>query len=1133
MKRFNKHIILSLCFLLVFSSIPVYGETSPVIIIDSVEDLIDFSKACVLDTFSENMIVHLEKDLDLTGIALDSIPSFSGVFDGKGHTIKGLTIKDVGSNRGLFRYLELTGMVKNLHVKGSIDPTGTKSEVGGVVGTNYGVIMNVTFTGDVSGLTAIGGITGVNEKTGSVIKCESNGLITGEHYTGGIVGENKGYVGQNINYAEVNTTDDAIPNNDMASYDLEKLNLESESAEDIEAQTDTGGIAGYSTGILEGNSNYGAIGYPHVGYNIGGIVGRHNGYITSNTNYGSVYGRKDVGGIVGQMEPYVHLLFSEDTLSDLDEALTKMNQTLEDLVEDAYGNSKDVSNQLEKINQQMDQTSNHLEDLLDNTSSYADDAGETLNEGFERLHKVILQLEYVVDEFKAGSEDLTVAMDYFETGFDEFAKGSEALEDSIGDLQDAMYDLELAGRDADKALNKIQIGLNNIEKALETTSKYDDGMALVLEGLEDLEEASADANNALQRITDYYQANGTMLGFDYGPSIEMMNQATEHLEVAIPKLRNGFTLLASEFEDDMALLSEAFSWFNSAGQDLSNMNEDLKAMKEDLDEAIQNLEDGAEYMSEGMRQFSDASGALSDASEHMTMAFEYFDMILNEQQKKPALSFPILSEYTEESSEIFFDDLSNLSLMMTDLNTLLNQSSDETYDNLRALNEDYKAVADIIRDGINALSFDEVAIFEDISDLENDGEIIQKGITIKSINKGEISGDVDVGGIVGAMAIEYDFDPEDDIVKKGNQSFNFKYQTKAILLNSKNTGKVISKKDYSGGIVGRMDLGLVQGCENYSHVSSTDGNYVGGIAGSSGGVIRNVYSISRLSGKKYIGGIAGFGHQIHDSFVMMFIDEEEEYAGSIAGDIDDLYTNNRFVNNEWAGVDGVSYGGKAIPESYESMMSYDVPDEFRGIQITFVIDDEISEVRHLNFGDSIPLHDLPILPERQGFYGRWSDESLDNLAFNQTVEAVYKPLIQVISSEEERPKLLVEGIFDPADKLRMIEVDSYKEKVGETRIDEYRIAIDPSESNQLTYRFLKPEQDVILYLEEGGRWVETETQVDGSYLVFKSEHHNFKLALVQPPVNRRWMYILSGLILVIGTLIASKRRRKKVEPLKS
>ena len=68
---------------------------------------------------------------------------------------------------------------------------------------------------------------------------------------------------------------------------------------------DSGGIAGLSTGIIQLCTNNGSIGYEHVGYNAGGIVGRQSGYVYSCENKGLVCGRKDVGGIAGQTEPYV------------------------------------------------------------------------------------------------------------------------------------------------------------------------------------------------------------------------------------------------------------------------------------------------------------------------------------------------------------------------------------------------------------------------------------------------------------------------------------------------------------------------------------------------------------------------------------------------------------------------------------------------------------------------------------------------------------------------------------------------------------------------------------------------------------------------------------------------------------
>ena len=58
-----------------------------------------------------------------------------------------------------------------------------------------------------------------------------------------------------------------------------------------------GGIAGISSGIIQSCTNYGTVGYQHVGYNIGWHRRRQSGYLNGCADRGVVYGRKDVGGI--------------------------------------------------------------------------------------------------------------------------------------------------------------------------------------------------------------------------------------------------------------------------------------------------------------------------------------------------------------------------------------------------------------------------------------------------------------------------------------------------------------------------------------------------------------------------------------------------------------------------------------------------------------------------------------------------------------------------------------------------------------------------------------------------------------------------------------------------------------------
>lgn len=1112
-------------FLILLLSFQQVHATTPVLYIDSEEEFLAFSQRCVLDVYSQNLIVKLTKDLDFSGMDYKPVPTFSGVFDGAGHTVKGIVFNESGSNIGMFRYIEETGAVKNLNIEGTINPSGSKSYVGGVVGTNRGHIINVTFSGHVSGLTGIGGIAGLNDDTG-VIQFSSNyGHMTGEHYTGGIVGENKGYIGNSKNYGDINTTDDADETNNMASYDIEQVDLNNlGSTENIEAQTDTGGVVGYNVGVVFHCINKGHIGYPHVGYNIGGVIGRHAGYAYGCDNYGTVLGRKDVGGVAGQMEPDVRLLFNEDTLQQLDTELQTLNQLIEETVNKAHTNGLDVSYQVDEVNQVMNRASNHLNTLLTDTSDYADEVSGTVNDGFDRLNKITLQLEYVIDEMKLGSEAISKGFGQLEKGFDEFSKTSLSMNDAFGEIQNAMYDLELASQDADKALFKIQEGMKDISQAAEASQKYKDGVKLVQEGMTDLQDASEDISEALKKIVDYYNANGNLIGFDFGPAIIDLQNASQHLETAIPKLNNGMNLLLSELEDDMALVREAFIWFDSAMTDLRNMSEDLDHMREDMDEAIQDFEDGSASMKKGMDQFSDAMGDFKTATDHMTAGFDYMDKIVNEQQSKPPLQVPMLSEYTEKSGMQLFESLDELSDSIEILNSKIRDSSNILYDNLVLINAQYKIVADIIREGISSLSFDSDAYFEDISE-SFDTKAIERGLLVNPYNEGNVEGDVDAGGIVGTMAIEFDFDPEDDIVKKGNQSFNFKYQVKAILIGGINKGDVLVKKNNSGGIVGRMDLGMVMNSENYSHIKSSDGHYVGGIAGISSGIIRHCYSMSELEAKKYIGGIAGSGYKIYDSYAMIHVLSGIEYIGSIAG-YAEACSNNYFVNNRWAGIDGISYADQSMPLTYETFIKMDVPEPFKNLELTFRIDDQIVEIIDFGYGDSIAADELPNIPVKEGYYGRWSETDLDHLMFSKDIDAIYTTKIQVMASDDApRPKLLIEGDFEPEDKLRMVPTSTYSLKPGETLIDEWRIAIDESEGDKLVYRYLKPDDvEVKFYQDSDGQWEDIHYEEDGSYLVFESEHHNFKLVVVEEVFDYKIFLIGGVLLLLLSSVFIIKRR---------
>lgn len=92
--------------------------------IKTAEDLAELSRNCTLDTWSQGKTVILKNDLDLHGVDFTPIPTFSGTFQGNGHTISGLTLTGSGNVRGLFRYIQTGATVQDLTVMGTIHPNG-------------------------------------------------------------------------------------------------------------------------------------------------------------------------------------------------------------------------------------------------------------------------------------------------------------------------------------------------------------------------------------------------------------------------------------------------------------------------------------------------------------------------------------------------------------------------------------------------------------------------------------------------------------------------------------------------------------------------------------------------------------------------------------------------------------------------------------------------------------------------------------------------------------------------------------------------------------------------------------------------------------------------------------------------
>ena len=364
-----KRIISSLlcCIILLGIALPVCAEETeeqPEIAvvelkISTAEEFIAFAENCRLDSYSRNLVVTLEKDIDLSGVPFESVPIFSGSFDGKGHSVSGLSITADGSVQGLFRYLTATAVVRNLSVKGDIHPGGSRNQIGAIAGQSEGQIFNCSFTGQLSGGDYVGGIVGINTVTGIIENCKVTGEIHGDHFVGGIAGENSGVIRSCTNNALINTTPQQ---NSVSISDITMDTLTNTEA--VNTVTDIGGIAGISSGVIRECRNDGDVGYQHMGYNIGGIAGTQSGYIVSCENRGNIHGRKEVGGIVGQMEPTSLIEYTEDTLQILQGQLNTMSGLVNQASSNAQTNANNISGQIGVLQDQTQTARDAVDTLL-------------------------------------------------------------------------------------------------------------------------------------------------------------------------------------------------------------------------------------------------------------------------------------------------------------------------------------------------------------------------------------------------------------------------------------------------------------------------------------------------------------------------------------------------------------------------------------------------------------------------------------------------------------------------------------------------------------------------------------------------------------------------------------------------
>ena len=229
------------------------------------DGLLAWNKAAQKD---ESINCTLNADIDLTGkdwtpIGTSSGNSYTGTFDGGGHTITGLTVTTNDQFVGLFGYLNSAGTVKNVVMEGiQITSNHMFGCTGGVVGYSWGTIENSSVSGSVSGTMCVGGVVGT-QWVGSITGCSSSATVKGTVDVGGVAGQTDLGATLTACYATGNVTIEIDPIKDIAGGGLVGLNGECS----LLACYAIGNVT--STGSSTGNVY------------IGGFLGENNSFVTA------------------------------------------------------------------------------------------------------------------------------------------------------------------------------------------------------------------------------------------------------------------------------------------------------------------------------------------------------------------------------------------------------------------------------------------------------------------------------------------------------------------------------------------------------------------------------------------------------------------------------------------------------------------------------------------------------------------------------------------------------------------------------------------------------------------------------------------------------------------------------------
>ena len=1039
------------------------GSDPGIVSITSEDDFILLTENCKTESFSTGKTFRLDADLDLSNYENLFLPVMDGTFDGNGHQIIGVTLSEEMSDYGLFRYVTANGVVKNLIVEGEILGGDEQENIGILAGSNAGTIENCITRGTLNAETAVGGITGKNEETGSVSRSENEAAIDGKMQTGGIAGLNEGSISDCVNSGKINTNQKIKKQaeGDGSSVNISIPNAVTGLTAD-ERANETGGIAGNSSGDISYCTNTATIGFERLGSSTGGIVGRQLGSLSYCANKGVVYGHKNVGGISGVLEPYEESSYDRDYRQELSDELDRLGDLIDDVSNQGEKLGDNLSDNADLLSDQLKTLRNSLRGYMDDYSDMASDGKDAihdnvksmkktidgmqydvkikqLNTAIEQISNDIAQMEKIMEQLKPYVDQGNAKLDGL---FKQYEEKIQGWIDSIDDLKQYQENLP------EEAPDEVTPAAPTPDAGAADTGNEDTSQKEVDSGSSDVPAADGGSGNSDAPAAGSSSDNSDAPAADSGSaSSEVPAADSDSGNSEVPAANSSSSDDNSGSSNDSSASGDSNDQASTGrmipvtyrvvtsttlpdGTKLPDVNIPDVQVPSELTAALQQLQ----ALSKDVRtQMSTIAGLLGEMPGQTNQLMSDIKSITGSMDKMTDELDDILDDFDDEI-DTMKDDLrqkgNTISDTLDNTSDTLHTDFDGVRDSLDRVKDQFDVIRGTVSDALDELKnrIDDKSIYVDVSELTDatagDGKIIS------STNSGEVYADTQGGGIAGAVvktnpqkASAWFFQDKND---DEDDSDSITRHVLAAIFSSSNTADITVKGDYAGGIVGKADYGIIVAAENYGDILTDGGKYAGGIAGRCDNTIRDSYVLSGVSGDGYVGGVAGRGEDISGNYVCAYLDMDSyvKSSGAVVGKADGVVKDNYFVDNGYGAVDGVTRSSEAESMDYDSLIQLgNMPLNFTQFTVRFMNGEQVVWQNTFAYGDELPEENYPDLPKSKDGYVYWEEKDVSPIHRNVTVHAVYRAYMPALTADAEAEKspVLMGGEFYPDTKISVRE----------------------------------------------------------------------------------------------------------------